>query len=343
MNQSNKRKINSMIALASLLLAQATSTCNAEQASRQLFVTVKPKAIMRSLPSIRGDFVSEIPFKSPVAVLDINGPDDLVLGTNGKWYKIKYKGKVGWVFNRLLGSRSSAPHEVLSGQLIPESWKSDPMPVLAGSRRYILAVGDLKLRNGPRETDASLLKIPYGHAVIILRQPPITKYRESNGFRAPWLYVRYKNHKGYAWAGHLSTLPPPPLNCRGLEHYLLARFNPNADLKIERSGKKHLWIRSRTYSKVFKYINKYGMNHAEETLSVPGVRMEEIFLLTRLCTALMKNEAVRYNKKGNISVCKTEEPQGSPPSGFEQIIIQKNLKKGVTVIFKSYAHLGCPR
>lgn len=57
---------------------------------------------MRSESNQNADVIKTIPSNTKIEVIDFNGPEDVVDGENGNWYKVKYKNKTGWVWSKFV-------------------------------------------------------------------------------------------------------------------------------------------------------------------------------------------------------------------------------------------------
>lgn len=75
--------------------------------SNELQVIVKPAVVFRQSPDIKGKIIGKIPFGKSVAVVDREGPEANLMGLTGKWTKVSYAGKTGWVFGAFLDSVAS--------------------------------------------------------------------------------------------------------------------------------------------------------------------------------------------------------------------------------------------
>ncbi|MBV6493517.1 MAG: hypothetical protein LDLANPLL_01540 [Turneriella sp.] len=64
-------------------------------------VAVRPTLNLRTKPSTRGRIVKRIPYGEAITILDRFDDDDSV-GTSNKWYRVRYRGKVGYVNSRYL-------------------------------------------------------------------------------------------------------------------------------------------------------------------------------------------------------------------------------------------------
>lgn len=65
-------------------------------------VAVVSELALRVAPGRKSNFIRAIPYGATVEVLDRFGPDDMARGIEGKWFKVAYRGKTGWVFGGFL-------------------------------------------------------------------------------------------------------------------------------------------------------------------------------------------------------------------------------------------------
>lgn len=65
-------------------------------------VAVISELALRVAPGRKSNFIRAIPYGATVQVLDRFGPDDIARSVEGKWYKVSYRGKTGWVFGGFL-------------------------------------------------------------------------------------------------------------------------------------------------------------------------------------------------------------------------------------------------
>lgn len=65
-------------------------------------VAVLGELALRVAPGRKSNFIRAIPYGATVQVIDRFGPDDIARGVEGKWCKVSYRGKTGWVFGGFL-------------------------------------------------------------------------------------------------------------------------------------------------------------------------------------------------------------------------------------------------
>lgn len=79
-------------------------------------VAVVSELALRVAPGRKSNFIRAIPYGATVEVLDRFGPDDMARGVEGKWYKVAYRGKTGWVFGGFLREVGEAHRFRLKGR-----------------------------------------------------------------------------------------------------------------------------------------------------------------------------------------------------------------------------------
>jgi hypothetical protein len=57
---------------------------------------------LRSKPSTKGAIIALIPFADEVSVIEESGAEETLVGRSGRWTKVSWNGKTGWVFGGLL-------------------------------------------------------------------------------------------------------------------------------------------------------------------------------------------------------------------------------------------------
>jgi hypothetical protein len=68
---------------------------------------------MRELPDVSAPVVVLLPQGAEVAVIESSGPEIQLAGKTGRWTKISFEGKTGWVFGGFLDSGSPATTTVV--------------------------------------------------------------------------------------------------------------------------------------------------------------------------------------------------------------------------------------
>lgn len=96
-----------IMCLVTVIFFSMMTTHAASAQSNELQVIVKPAVVFRSSPDLKGKIIGKIPFAKSVVVVDREGPEANLMGVTGKWTKVSYSGKTGWVFGVFLDSPES--------------------------------------------------------------------------------------------------------------------------------------------------------------------------------------------------------------------------------------------
>ena len=57
---------------------------------------------LRSQPNSSGMVLLTVPYNETVGIVDENGASETISGRTEKWYKVDYKGTIGWVWSGYL-------------------------------------------------------------------------------------------------------------------------------------------------------------------------------------------------------------------------------------------------
>ncbi|RPJ06148.1 MAG: SH3 domain-containing protein, partial [Spirochaetaceae bacterium] len=83
-----------------------TATSASEQSSANIrFVTADDGLRMRSQPSLTADIVTVLPFNAEVTLMSETGTEMEIDGARGKWSRISWQEKNGWVFGGFLSEK----------------------------------------------------------------------------------------------------------------------------------------------------------------------------------------------------------------------------------------------
>ena len=135
---------------------------------------------LRSAPSIKASIIAQIPNGSTVNILEYSDKIVELNGEMGKWCKVDYDGKIGWVWEKFI--------EITISQAIVQT-KSGYVKTKEGS--------DLRLRSAPSEKASIITQIANGSKVIILEKDD--HFVTVNGDVGQWLKVKYEGTIGWAW------------------------------------------------------------------------------------------------------------------------------------------------
>ena len=99
-------------------------------------------------------------------------------------------------------------------------------------QRFVSAPSGLRLRESPSLTAEVIATMPFGTAVILLKQSEAEVV--FDGLRGHWAVVRYENHTGWAFTGFLSNeiLPDPNVrhwNASKTMYFTVRRLNQDHD------------------------------------------------------------------------------------------------------------------
>ena len=94
-----------------LIIFQFTSSCSKAK-PEPVYVDAKSGLRMRTTPDLNSRIVVTIPNQSAVDVIEEKGEQVSVAGRNGKWTKISYNGKEGWVFGGFLVQKTNTAREI---------------------------------------------------------------------------------------------------------------------------------------------------------------------------------------------------------------------------------------
>lgn len=62
----------------------------------------KPSLVVRNLPDVTGKKIGNVPYGGKVKFVDVSSGRESIGGRKGRWFKIEWKGKTGFVFNAFL-------------------------------------------------------------------------------------------------------------------------------------------------------------------------------------------------------------------------------------------------
>ena len=136
--------------------------------------------MLRAEPSIKASIIAEIPNRRTVNILEYSDKIVELNGEMGKWCKVDYDGKIGWVWEKFIET-------TISQEIVQP--KSGYVKTKEGS--------DLRLRSAPSEKASIITKIANGSKVIILEKDD--HFVTVNGDVGQWLKVKYEGTIGWAW------------------------------------------------------------------------------------------------------------------------------------------------
>jgi hypothetical protein len=151
----------------------------------------------------------------------------------------------------------------------------------------VLTLSGIKLRDKPG--GAVIQSIPYAAKVITLEAKSNNFPVAVEGIHGSWVKVNFNGKIGYVFDGFLSRLPAPSLTDANLRAYVKREFKllsedlplsylTNSDLGA--SGSTVLFLE--WSGEKCAYENHFYYEGGGENLSIPGVSIEEAYLLVRI-------------------------------------------------------------
>jgi len=162
----------------------------------------------------------------------------------------------------------------------------------------VLTLSGIKLRDKPG--GSVIQSIPYAAKVTTLEGKnnnfPVT----VEGIKGAWVKVNFNDKIGYVFDGFLSRLPAPSLTDANLRAYVKREFKVlSEDLPLAYLTTNDLGASGNTVlflewnGQKCAYENHFYYEGGGESLSIPGVSMEEAYLLIRI----IEREAYEYALK----------------------------------------------
>jgi hypothetical protein len=73
--------------------------CRSSLINAQQIIIGIPTANLREQPDINSKSITQIPYKETVVIKELDNKDLIINELPGKWAKVQWKNKIGWVFN----------------------------------------------------------------------------------------------------------------------------------------------------------------------------------------------------------------------------------------------------
>jgi hypothetical protein len=151
----------------------------------------------------------------------------------------------------------------------------------------VLTLSGIKLRDKPGGN--VLQPIPYAAKVVTL-EPKNNNFPVTvEGIRGSWVKVNFNGKIGYVFDGFLSRLPAPSLTDANLRAYVKREFKVlSEDLPLSYLTTNDLGASGNTVlflewnGQKCAYENHFYYEGGGENLSIPGVSIEEAYLLVRI-------------------------------------------------------------
>lgn len=112
------KKIGVLVLLAVMIAACSKGGNDATKSESVMYVDAGAGLRMRSSADTGAAVIVTIPNGSQVAVLEIAEPQIEISGKTGRWTKVQYQGKEGWVFGGFLSQ--AAPSSSLRNRLVQQ-------------------------------------------------------------------------------------------------------------------------------------------------------------------------------------------------------------------------------
>ncbi|MFA9219686.1 MAG: hypothetical protein ACEQSL_00710 [Sediminibacterium sp.] len=162
----------------------------------------------------------------------------------------------------------------------------------------VLTLSGIKLRDKPG--GAVLQSVPYAAKVITLEAKNNNFPFTVEGIKGAWVKVNFNDKIGYVFDGFLSRLPAPSLTDANLRAYVKREFKMlSEDLPLSYLTNNDLGASGNTVlflewnGQKCAYENHFYYEGGGENLSIPGVSIEEAYLLVRI----IEREAYEYALK----------------------------------------------
>lgn len=151
----------------------------------------------------------------------------------------------------------------------------------------VLTLSGIKLRDNPG--GAIILSIPYAAKVITIEAKNSNFPVTVEGIKGAWVKVNFNGKIGYVFDGFLSRLPAPSLTDANLRVYVKREFKViSEDLPLSYLTTNDLGASGNTVlflewnGQKCAYENHFYYEGGGENLSIPGVSIEEAYLLVRI-------------------------------------------------------------
>ena len=129
--------------------------------------------------------IGYMPYLSQLAILDMNGPEEVLYGISSRWYKIEYAEIKGWVFGGFI-------------EIVVNDAKNEKVIGIVESK------DGMNLREGASKTTKLIDFMPYLSQVIILEMngPEETLHN----VKSRWFKIKYMNKEGWVFGGFVRVI-----------------------------------------------------------------------------------------------------------------------------------------
>lgn len=192
--------------------------------------------------------------------------------------------------------------------------------------KYVV-VESLSLREKPNTESPILEKIPYNSRLKILGTTEL--HATVEGISGKWVKVKSNFGKtGFVFDGYLVTIPPPPHQCKSLEQYANLKFSKKGKLEkrfLRKTGMGDEFLYSQDYNFDIRLEMEKDTVTNRETLILKGIRIEEGFLIGRMCgEPEFKNIVFKYNRKNQEVIIKSKKK-------LSRLTVKKNVKGQIEI------------
>ncbi|TGL58151.1 SH3 domain-containing protein [Leptospira ognonensis] len=156
-----------------------------------------------------------------------------------------------------------------------------PMQALSnyeiGDKLSVLSEKGLNLRESSSPDGKKLTLVPYGASITVVGLHPDATFT-TEGISGRWVEILYKSYKGFVFDGYLSAFAAPQKGCRSFKEYLSKAVGPGKKETVaagDYEGQSAI-----RYGKNILYMGEGGDTFA---LYFPGISIEELFLIGKLC------------------------------------------------------------
>lgn len=156
------------------------------ESESQAIVAARSGVKLRSTGSTDGEEVIVAPYDAKLDIIEFNQTgNECIGGRIGSWYKVKYKGKEGYVFNAFIRTYNGL---------------RNPMYMQVKTKSGVI------LRDQPTTQGEKIISAPSDANVEVVDECAMmdqSKSLEIEGKLGFWIKVKYKGKTGYAFSGFL--------------------------------------------------------------------------------------------------------------------------------------------
>lgn len=162
-------------------------------------------------------------------------------------------------------------------------------PCFAQQTLYAASKSGLNLREQANASSPVIAKIPYGSKVSLIDEN-YTDELLTEGMKTYWTRIRYEGHTGYAAHVYLLPFMPPSSKFNGYDMaaYLesLSKLQGSSRKVISYSWEGQPSVSRNLYENGMAQRSYQGYEEVSETAWIPGISLEQGFVLARLLCGL---------------------------------------------------------